>query len=108
MLFKYPVSSLDHINRDRVAERLAIESLKRQVVIFTHDIAFLVLLEEACRETRDRAAIPIAYRVISRGALLQILGEGEKRDRTQSIQPANPNAWAIIRFWETMSPLGAP
>lgn len=68
IVFDDPVSSLDHIHRDKVAERLATESLKRQVVIFTHDIAFLVLLEETCRETRDRAAIPIAYRVVSRGA----------------------------------------
>lgn len=68
IVFDDPVSSLDHIHRDRVAERLAIESLNRQVVVFTHDIAFLVLLEEACRETRDHAAVPIAYRVVSRGA----------------------------------------
>lgn len=66
--FDDPVSSLDHIHRDKVAARLATESLKRQVIIFTHDIAFLVLLEEACRATRDRASIPIGYRVISRGA----------------------------------------
>lgn len=68
IVFDDPVSSLDHIHRDKVAERLAHESLKRQVVIFTHDIAFLVLLEEACRQTRDRAAIPLGYRVVSRGA----------------------------------------
>lgn len=68
IVFDDPVSSLDHNHRDRVAERLATESLKRQVVIFTHDIAFLVLLEEACRKTRGRAAIPIVYRVVSRGA----------------------------------------
>ena len=64
IVFDDPVSSLDHIHRDKVAARLAAESLKRQVIIFTHDIAFLVLLEEACRG----AAIPIGYRVISRGA----------------------------------------
>lgn len=66
IVFDDPVSSLDHNHRDRVAERLAKESLNRQVVIFTHDIAFLLLLEEACRKTPDRAAIPIAYRVVSR------------------------------------------
>lgn len=68
IVFDDPVSSLDHIHRDKVAERLANESLKRQVVIFTHDIAFLVLLEEACRKTPDRAAISLGYRVVSRGA----------------------------------------
>ena len=67
IVFDDPVSSLDHIHRDRVATRLATESLSRQVVIFTHDIAFLMLLEDACRKTRDREAIPIAYRVVSRG-----------------------------------------
>ena len=67
IVFDDPVSSLDHNHRDRVAKRLAIESSNRQVVIFTHDIAFVVLLEAACRETRDRAAIPITYRVVSRG-----------------------------------------
>ncbi len=67
IVFDDPVSSLDHIHRDKVAERLATESMDRQIVIFTHDIAFLVLLEEACRATRDRASIPIAYRVVSRG-----------------------------------------
>jgi energy-coupling factor transporter ATP-binding protein EcfA2 len=68
IVFDDPVSSLDHIHRDKVAARLAMESLKRQVIIFTHDIAFLVLLEEVCRATRERAAIPMAYRVVSRGA----------------------------------------
>lgn len=68
IVFDDPVSSLDHIHRDRVAERLARESLNRQVIVFTHDIAFLVLLEEACRKTRERPEIPIAYRVVSRGA----------------------------------------
>ena len=68
IVFDDPVSSLDHIHRDKVAGRLATESLKRQVIIFTHDIAFLVLLEELCRATREREAIPIGYRVVSRGA----------------------------------------
>lgn len=42
-----PVSSLDHKYRARVAKRLAVESLQRQVVIFTHDIAFLEQLNNA-------------------------------------------------------------
>lgn len=67
IVFDDPVSSLDHVHRDKVAERLANESLIRQVIVFTHDIAFLVLVEEACRATQARAAIPIAYRLISRG-----------------------------------------
>jgi hypothetical protein len=45
-----PVSSLDHRRRWEVAERLARESLNRQVVVFTHDIYFLLILEQKAKE----------------------------------------------------------
>jgi energy-coupling factor transporter ATP-binding protein EcfA2 len=64
IVFDDPVSSLDHIHRQAVAERLAEESMHRQVIVLTHDVAFLLLLEEACRELKT----PIAYRLISRGS----------------------------------------
>lgn len=46
IVFDDPVSSLDHKRRVRLARRLAIEAAKRQVIIFTHDIYFLSLLNE--------------------------------------------------------------
>ncbi len=67
IVFDDPVSSLDHLHRDKVAARLAEAGQTRQVVVFTHDMAFLLLLEEACRATKDREATPITYRLISRG-----------------------------------------
>jgi ABC-type transport system involved in cytochrome c biogenesis ATPase subunit len=42
-----PVSSLDHDNREYLATRLVHESTRRQVVIYTHDLTFLVYLQEA-------------------------------------------------------------
>ncbi|WP_425930335.1 AAA family ATPase [Pseudomonas sp. NyZ201] len=45
-----PVSSLDHRRRWEVAERLARESLHRQVIVFTHDIYFLCILEQKLEE----------------------------------------------------------
>lgn len=45
-----PVSSLDHRRRWEVAERLAAESLSRQVIVFTHDIYFLCILEQKTAE----------------------------------------------------------
>ncbi|WP_373005508.1 AAA family ATPase [Hyphomonas sp.] len=68
IVFDDPVSSLDHLHRDRVAARLAEAGESRQVIVFTHDMAFLLLLDEACRATKDRAATPVSYRLISRGA----------------------------------------
>ena len=41
-----PVSSLDHERRSAVARRLVEEAIKRQVVVFTHDLVFLKFLEE--------------------------------------------------------------
>lgn len=63
IVFDDPVSSLDQIHREAVARRLAAESLKRQVIILTHDVAFLLLLEEACHEIKAQ----VTYRLISRG-----------------------------------------
>jgi ABC-type lipoprotein export system ATPase subunit len=50
IVFDDPVSSLDHRRRWEVAERLAEESLKRQVIVFTHDIYFLCILEQKAGE----------------------------------------------------------
>lgn len=40
VIFDDPVTSLDHVRRDKVAERLAQLAQDRQVVVFTHDVAF--------------------------------------------------------------------
>lgn len=63
IVFDDPVSSLDHIHRKEVAERLADEGRGRQIVVFTHDIAFLFLLDQACRERTTH----IAFRSVTRG-----------------------------------------
>ncbi len=67
IVFDDPVSSLDHLHRDRVAARLAEVGQTRQVIVFTHDMAFLLLLAEACRATKHREATPVVYRLVSRG-----------------------------------------
>ena len=63
LVFDDPVSSLDHMHREALSARFAEEALTRQVVIFTHDVAFLFLLNEACRATNA----DINFRSITRG-----------------------------------------
>ena len=46
ILFDDPVSSFDYKWRESVAQRLVAEAKKRQVIVFTHDIVFLLLLSE--------------------------------------------------------------
>lgn len=46
IVFDDPVSSLDFRWRDGVARRLVQEAKKRQVIVFTHDVVFLLLLKQ--------------------------------------------------------------
>ena len=48
LIFDDPISSLDHKHREAIAERIAKEALTRQVILFTHNIEFLFLLDEFC------------------------------------------------------------
>lgn len=57
-----PVSSLDHVRRRLVAARLAAFAETRQVVVFTHDVAFVADLK---REANDKG-VPIAERSVMR------------------------------------------
>ena len=64
LVFDDPVSSLDHIHREAVAERLAEEAKERQVIVFTHHIGFLFWLREACAAQ----GVQVSYRCVSGGS----------------------------------------
>lgn len=57
-----PVSSLDHKRRELVAKRLAEESCRRQVIVFTHDIVFLNQLMNEC----GQLGTPVAQRFLEK------------------------------------------
>jgi energy-coupling factor transporter ATP-binding protein EcfA2 len=50
IVFDDPVSSLDYRWREKIAERLVTEAKRRQVIVFTHDIVFLLRLIEKAEE----------------------------------------------------------
>ncbi len=50
IIFDDPVSSLDWDRRALIAERLAEEAKKRQVIIFTHDFSFALQLEKSAKD----------------------------------------------------------
>ena len=63
LIFDDPVSSLDHDHRSAVAARSVREAIgERQVIVFTHDIPFLMMLDE---EARQSGLIP-HYQSVSR------------------------------------------
>jgi hypothetical protein len=63
LVFDDPVSSLDHMWRESVARRLVRESKQRQVVVFTHDLVFLLLLLEQAK----KASVPVTQVQVRRG-----------------------------------------
>jgi hypothetical protein len=68
IIFDDPVSSLDHVFTRKTAARLAKEGLKRQVIIFTHNIAFLMELEDACEElAKAGTPTPLTIHTLRRG-----------------------------------------
>jgi energy-coupling factor transporter ATP-binding protein EcfA2 len=51
IVFDDPVSSLDYQWRSAVARRLVEESKRRQVIVFTHDVVFLLALKQFAEQT---------------------------------------------------------
>ena len=45
------------LHREHIADRLAEEGRNRQVIVFTHDLPFLFLLERSCREHDTEVAL---------------------------------------------------
>jgi hypothetical protein len=53
LVFDDPVSSLDHKRREEIAKRLVQEAKHRQVIVFTHDLAFVCDLTDATAGGRN-------------------------------------------------------
>ena len=67
IVFDDPVSSLDYRWREAVAQRLVIEAKTRQVIVFTHDIVFLLILKQFSKE-QDIEQLDQHVRQLSIGA----------------------------------------
>lgn len=65
IVFDDPVSSLDHMHRAAVAKRLIAEAARRQVIVFTHDLAFLFEMNRAADNIQPKPQVAISS--ISRG-----------------------------------------
>jgi hypothetical protein len=71
IVFDDPVSSLDHKRRGRVAQRLAVESLTRQVIVFTHDIVFLNQLQTECEAVALSPGLRFLERIGKHAGVIQ-------------------------------------
>jgi energy-coupling factor transporter ATP-binding protein EcfA2 len=62
IVFDDPVNSLDHLWREKFANRIVEESKNRQVVVLTHDLPFLKMLEDVANQHQ----FPISISAIRR------------------------------------------
>lgn len=66
-----PVSSLDHIHRRPVSKRLVDESIRRQVIVFTHDLPFLYMLNQAAHKHQSQISIRHVARSVAHTGNIQ-------------------------------------
>lgn len=64
LIFDDPVTSLDHLWRKKVAERLVAEASERQIIVFTHDLVFVNDLHDLA----VRGSAKVKMLSLSRGA----------------------------------------
>jgi hypothetical protein len=123
IIFDDPVSSLDHVWRERIARRLVDEAKSRQTIVFTHDLVFVHALMDASEKAgvscdhqyvrRDQrgsgycsADLPwVAMKVKDRvGRLKALWQQAEKTYRTSGADAYEDEARTIFGYlreaWE--------
>lgn len=99
IVFDDPVSSLDHVHRELVAKRLAIEATKRQVIIFTHDIYFLCVLGEEARNagvdilTQSLTHRPTGYGVVDSNLPFECMNTKSRVGELRYLQQQAAKIW---------------
>jgi len=104
IVFDDPVSSLDHRRRGYVAKRLVQEAIKRQVIVFTHDLYFMCLLEKEAGLAKT-ALQTLSLRRTSAGFGVTVDGvpfDGAKvKDRVKSLRVLQAKCAALYKAGET-------
>lgn len=100
-IFDDPITSLDHNYEENVAKQLVKLSLKRQVIVFTHRLAFAELLNQSMSEMRENLSLleddaPFNYIEL----LKNPLGEPMTNGKYNSLKFAN----ALQKFKEVDLP----
>lgn len=62
LIFDDPISSLDQVYEEAVAKRLVSLALTRQVIVFTHRLSLMTLIDDA-HDKLSKAGSPITFRV---------------------------------------------
>jgi hypothetical protein len=94
IIFDDPVNSLDHIRRQTIAARLVEESKVRQVIVFTHDITFLLALQSIAEEEIVDCAVTTIRKIDNTpGVIINSLPwiASNVKERVKKLNEAIPN-----------------
>ncbi|RJN32287.1 AAA family ATPase [Nesterenkonia natronophila] len=103
LVFDDPVSSLDHVKRESVARGIVALAEERQVVIFTHDVAFTTMLRKAASESQVHFATRgIEQRRKVGPGFTTMHHPWTARDAAQRIETLRQEVAALRRYEEGM------
>lgn len=104
IVFDDPVSSLDHIFTQRVAARLVREALERQVIVFTHNLALLVELNEAAETLALRGSlVPVEVITVSRMERPGVAVPGHPWEGAKTKERANQLVGDLANFKDLLA-----
>jgi hypothetical protein len=101
IVFDDPVSSLDYQWRQGVARRLVQESKSRQVIVFTHDVVFLLLLRQLPKSWVSNPWISTSAsfpreRVCVRSNCLGLLFRSRRKSVTSRMAGRLPTSYRVM------------
>lgn len=102
MVFDDPITSFDTFMLIRVAQRIAEESLKRQVVVFSHNIVFVNSLKRCCEKIgAGIITFSLSWSATGSGRLVQGLswdnkGYGERITKLRSVAKDLKQRWLPV------------
>lgn len=103
-IFDDPISSLDQDFEERVVTRLVDLAKTRQVIVFTHRLSLLTLVETAVKKLKDQAALQKANApVVLKVETLHRLGKSSGINAKLSMRDAKPNK-AVARIRDEFLP----
>ena len=102
LVFDDPVSSLDQRYRERIATRLVKEAASRQVIVFTHDVAFLTeLLAHSTNATVSPEVLHLEWRDDAPGTVVKGL-PWDTMPSLERLQKLRTEQKAIAKVWNPL------
>ncbi|MFN8258138.1 MAG: AAA family ATPase [Bacteroidales bacterium] len=96
LIFDDPVNSLDNERKKQIAERLAQEALKKQIVVFTHDLVFFYYIKNFSKKYLSGINKSFLHHSVERESLTEcgrVLLDSSPANEGQFTNPTKAEEW---------------